>query len=114
FRIVDKDGYFVPMRGNDQGVWEPQYRFTLEPFGFADYEEMCRFHQTSPQSHFTQNVICSRATEDGRITLSGMNLITTSGPERLRREQTLESQEEYEGVLRDQFGVVMNTEKIFG
>jgi N-hydroxyarylamine O-acetyltransferase len=100
-------------RRNDEGVWEPQYRFTLEPFGFADYEEMCRFHQTSPESHFTKNVICSRATEAGRITLSGMNLITTSGPGRLREEVTLASEEEYERVLREEFGIVMSTDKIF-
>ena len=105
FRIVEEDGYLVPMRRNDEGVWEPLYRFTLQPYGFADYEEMCRFHQTSPESHFTKNVICSRATEDGRITLSGMNLITTSGRE--RREETLASREEYDRVLRDEFGVVL-------
>ena len=65
---------------------------------------MCRFHQTSPESHFTKNLICSRVTGDGRITLSGMKLITTSGPQ--RDEQTLNSQEEYDRILRDQFGVV--------
>ena len=105
FRIVDEDGYVVLKRRNDEGVWEPQYRFTLQPFGFADYEEMCRFHQTSPESHFTKNVICSRATERGRITLSGMNLITTSGPE--RHEVTLSSRDEYDRVLREQFDVVL-------
>ena len=34
-----------------------------------------------------------------------MTLITTSGPQ--RDEQTLNSREEYERILRDQFGVVM-------
>ena len=105
FRIVDEDGYLVVMRRTDQGAWEPQYRFTLQPYEFADYEAMCHFHQTSPESHFTNNVICSRATEDGRLTLSGMKLITTSGSQ--REEQTVNSQEEYNRILRDQFGVVI-------
>ena len=104
FRIVDEDGYLVLLRRNDQGGWDPQYRFTLQPYEFADYEAMCHFHQTSPESHFTNNVICSRATADGRITLSGMNLITTSGSQ--REERTLD-QEEYDRILRDQFGVVV-------
>src|SRR5215813_8973886 len=91
FRIVDEDDHLVVMRRGDEG-WQPQYRFTLQPYGFTDYEEMCRFHQTSPESHFTQNLICSRVTEDGRITLSGMKLITTSGPQ--RHEQTLSTQDE--------------------
>jgi N-hydroxyarylamine O-acetyltransferase len=92
------------MRGDAEG-WKPQYRFTLQPYGFEDYEEMCRFHQTSPESHFTKNLICSRATEHGRITLSGMKLITTAGAQ--RDEQTLSNRNEYDRVLRDQFGVVM-------
>jgi N-hydroxyarylamine O-acetyltransferase len=100
FRIVEDDEHLILMRDS-----EPQYRFTLEPYGFADYEEMCRFHQTSPESHFTKNLICSRVTGDGRITLSGMKFITTSGPQ--RHEQTLTTQEEYDRILRDQFGVVM-------
>jgi N-hydroxyarylamine O-acetyltransferase len=95
------------LRRNDGEDWQPQYRFTLQPYTFPDYEEMCRFHQTSPDSHFTKGLICSRATEDGRITLSDMRFITTSGPQRLRDEQTLSTREEYDRILRDQFGVVM-------
>jgi N-hydroxyarylamine O-acetyltransferase len=106
FRLVDHDDQIVLMRLDDKD-WQPQYRFTLQPYTFPDYEEMCRFHQTSPDSHFTKALICSRATEDGRITLSDMRFITTSGPQRLRDERTLPSREEYDRVLRDQFGVVM-------
>jgi N-hydroxyarylamine O-acetyltransferase len=110
FRIDADNDYLVLMRRNEDEDWEPQYRFTLQTFGFPDYEEMCRFHQTSPESHFTQNVICSRVTEDGRVTLSDMRLVTTSGPERTRHEQMLKTREEYDQVLRDQFGVEMKSE----
>ena len=108
FRIVDDDDHLILMRRNDAGDWEPQYRFSLQPYGFADYEEMCRFHQTSPDSHFTNNLLCSRIDGDGRITLSGMKFITTSGAQRY--EQTLNSREEYDRVLRDEFGVIMLNE----
>ena len=110
FRLVEAGDYLVLMRRNDiEGGedWQPQYRFTLQPYTFPDYEEMCRFHQTSPDSHFTKGIICSRVTEEGRITLSDMRLITTAGPQRLRDEQTLSSREEYDRILRDRFGVVM-------
>ena len=107
FRIIAVEDHLVLMRRNDSEDWEPQYRFTLQPYTFPDYEEMCRFHQTSPDSHFTKSVICSRATKDGRITLSDMRLITTSGPQRLRNEQTLPGREEYDRLLRDEFGIVM-------
>jgi N-hydroxyarylamine O-acetyltransferase len=107
FRLVDADDYIVLMLRNEGEEWQPQYRFPLQPYTFPDYEEMCRFHQTSPESHFTKNLICSRATTDGRITLSGMHFIATSGPQRLRDERTLSSREEYDRMLRDEFGVVM-------
>ena len=107
FRIVEDGARLILQRRNASGDWQPQYRFTLQPFEFADYEEMCRFHQTSPDSHFTKGPLCSRATKDGRLTLSDMRLITTSGPERQRAEQTLAGAEEYNRVLREQFGIVM-------
>ncbi|HEU4479933.1 MAG TPA: arylamine N-acetyltransferase [Pyrinomonadaceae bacterium] len=106
FRIVDDDDYLILMRRIHDGDWEPQYRFTLQPYSFADYEETSIFHQTSPDSHFTKGRICSLATEDGRVSLSEMRLITTR--EELRDERTLKDQHEVDRILRDQFGIVMN------
>lgn len=85
---------------------KPQYRFTLLPYSYEDFGEMCRYHQTSPQSHFTQGRICSRATKDGRITLRDMRLITTS-QNAGRQERTLLTEQEYAEVLRRDFGIVM-------
>jgi len=107
FRLVDADDHVVLMRRNDGEDWQAQYRFTLQSYTFPDYEEMCRYHQTSPDSHFTKNLVCSRVTPEGRITLSDMRFITSSGPQRLRDEQTVATREEYERLLRDEFGIVM-------
>jgi len=102
FKIVPDESYLVVLRrAGDE--WSSTYRFTLEPHEFADYEEMCRFHQTSPQSHFTQNRICSLATPEGRKTLSGMRFIVSARDGRV--ERTLESPQEYEQILREQFGM---------
>jgi len=112
FKIVDDDDdHLILLRRNLDADWEPQYRFTLQPYSFADYEEMCQFHQTSPDSHFAKGRICSRATADGRVSLSEMRLITTTGPEQRRDERTLKDQDEYDCVLRDEFGIVMNVDK---
>jgi N-hydroxyarylamine O-acetyltransferase len=107
FRLVDADDHLVLERRNEGEDWQAQYRFTTQPYTFPDYEDMCRYHQTSPDSHFTKGLICSRATADGRITLSDMRYIKTSGPQRLRDEQTVLTREEYDRLLRDQFGIVM-------
>ena len=105
YRIV-ADGSYLSLSRRDDDVWRPQYRFTLQPYEYDDFAEMCRYHQSSPQSHFTQGRVCSRATKEGRITLSEMRLITTSNNGE-RQERTLKSDEEYQAVLRQHFGIVM-------
>jgi N-hydroxyarylamine O-acetyltransferase len=106
YRIVPDGAHLIMMQRDDGGEWKAQYRFTLQPHEYADYAGMCRYHQTSPQSHFTRARICSRATEEGRITLSEMRLITTSKNSG-RQERTLTSEEEYATILRQHFGIVM-------
>lgn len=106
FRIVeDGDHRLLLRRDGPKEPWLPQYRFTLQPHEYPDYAGMCRFHQTSPESHFTRQTVCSLATPDGRVTLSGMRLITTRGGE--RQERVLESDEERTALLREMFGVVV-------
>jgi N-hydroxyarylamine O-acetyltransferase len=85
--------------------WEPQYRFTLQPHRLADFTERCYYQQTSPESHFTQKRVCSLATPTGRITLSDLCLITTIHEK--REERLLQSEEEYQGVLSEIFGIVL-------
>jgi N-hydroxyarylamine O-acetyltransferase len=109
FRIDADGAYLILMqRDDDAAEWKAQYRFTLQPHTYDDYAEMCRYHQTSPQSHFTRARICSRATPDGRVTLSEMRFITTSEKDG-RQERTLTSREEYANCLREHFGIVMTS-----
>jgi N-hydroxyarylamine O-acetyltransferase len=108
YRILRDGAHLILMQREEGDEWKAQYRFTLQPHEYADYEEMCRYHQTSPQSHFTRARICSRATETGRITLSGMRFITTS-QEGERQERILKSEQEYAAILREQFGIVMTS-----
>ena len=106
FRIDEDGGHLLLLRRDGPGQpWQPQYRFTLQPHEYPDYSDMCRFHQTSPDSHFTRQTVCSLATPDGRVTLSGMKLITTKGGE--RQERVIASEEERAALFRDLFGVVI-------
>jgi N-hydroxyarylamine O-acetyltransferase len=81
----------------------PQYAFELAGREMPEFAEMCRVQQTDPGSHFLQAPMCTRATADGRQTLSGMRLITTTPSG--RRERELGSEQEQHAVLRDVFGV---------
>ena len=74
------------------------------PACVEDFAAMCHYHQTSPESHFTRNNICSLATADGRITLSGLKLIVTKNG--MRTETALASEAERNDVLREYFGII--------
>jgi N-hydroxyarylamine O-acetyltransferase len=112
YRIVPDGVRRILLQRDDGGEWKAQYRFTLQTHSYDDYAEMCRYHQTSPDSHFTRSRLCSRATKKGRVTLSDMRLIITSGSgaRQSRQERDLGSEAEYAQVLREQFGIVINRE----
>lgn len=104
---IDREGVKFILRQRTMGEeWKMQYRFSLRPYQYSDYAGMCRYHQTSPQSHFTKARICSRATPAGRVTLSDMRFITTTADGK-QQEQVLADEEQYARTLREHFGVVM-------
>lgn len=69
----------------------------------AEFASGASYHQTSPDSVFTRERICSMMTSSGRVTLSGSRLITTVNGARHERE--LADAPEVSAVLRDQFGI---------
>jgi N-hydroxyarylamine O-acetyltransferase len=106
FRLVHARERWGLERRDETGEWRLQYDFLLKPRQLAEFAGMCRYHQTSRDSHFTRNRICSLATPTGRITLSGMRLIVRSNGG--RQEQVLTTQAELHRALRDHFGVVLD------
>lgn len=102
---IDSAGDRLILMQRDESGWGMQYRFRLEPYTYADYAGMCRYHQTSPESHFTQRRVCSLATPAGRVTISQMRLIITRGEE--RHERALKDDREYAEALRKYFGIVL-------
>jgi N-hydroxyarylamine O-acetyltransferase len=85
---------------------EPQYRIELRERSLADFAPTCWWQQTSPASHFTHSTICSRRTDDGRISLSGRTLIKTSNGSRTEKE--LGRDEELLAAYRDEFGIALD------
>lgn len=102
------DGY-VTWQKNYDGSWERQYFFDLQPRTFPqDYEAGCLYHQTSPNTSFTQWSIISRATEDGRVSLEDGGLIVTKNGQ--RTERLLKTQDEYHKLLKKHFDIVLQKE----
>ncbi|MGW1782865.1 arylamine N-acetyltransferase family protein [Streptomyces sp. NPDC002143] len=81
------------------------YRLEVRPRVLGDFVAGAWWHSTSPESHFTKSLICSRVTEDGgRITLSGRRFKATSvdgGSE----ESELTGDDAVLAVYRERFGI---------
>jgi N-hydroxyarylamine O-acetyltransferase len=103
YRVVrDGDDWTMTER-NATGQVVGGYAFTLTPRNLGEFAAMCHHHQTSPQTTFTQKRVCTRATPEGRITLSELNLIVTENG--VRRERLLGNETEYAAALREHFGI---------
>lgn len=86
---------------NDE--WTSEFRFTLAPRQIDAFRDMNIYQQTSPESHFTTNLIVSIATESGRISISGDSFIETIGSDKKRR--AIRSKEERTDLLQQYFGI---------
>jgi N-hydroxyarylamine O-acetyltransferase len=85
---------------------EPQYRAWTRPQELRDFVAACWWHRTCPESHFTQSLVCSLTTQDGRLTLSGRTLIRTVSGQ--RHEQQLVGDPMVLEAYRTHFGLVLD------
>lgn len=90
---------------NEERGWRVAFRFDMTPRKISDFTGGCHYHQTSPNSHFTQKRVCSLARPDGRITLSDLTFIETINGERQERE--LQDEAEFTALLKSQFDVAL-------
>jgi N-hydroxyarylamine O-acetyltransferase len=92
---------FVP----NEERYVPEYMFSLTERRLGDFSEMCRYHQTSSGSHFTQQRVCSIATTTGRITLMESRLILTN--DTIKTEMLIRNEAEYRDALVRYFDIKM-------
>ncbi|KUN05267.1 acetyltransferase [Streptomyces yokosukanensis] len=84
---------------------EPQYRLESRPRVLGDFVAGAWWHSTSPLSHFTRSLVCSRITEaGGRITLGGRT-VTTTDIEGSRESRELATDEEVLTTYQEWFGI---------
>ena len=54
FKIEMHESPFFRISKQVNGNWEPEYIFSLKERSYTDFTEMCLYHQTSADSHFTK------------------------------------------------------------
>lgn len=85
----------------------PLYLIESRPRALGDFTGMCWWHSTSPEATFTRSLVCSRATEQGRVTLAGNTLIETAHGE--RRQRALSHGAELLAAYRTYFDIGLST-----
>lgn len=80
-----------------------KYLFSTKSHHIDEFLPMCHYHQSSPNSFFTQKRVVSKACLDGRITLLDNTLKITSHHK--TSQQKLSNEREYNQALWDYFGI---------
>ena len=107
FRIEKYDGTYYKVSKLTGDQWIIEYIFSLKERQLDEFKEMCQYHQTSPQSHFTQNKLCSLATENGRITLTTDKIKIKEGD--TITERALKSEEDFLSALEEYFNISLQS-----
>lgn len=104
---ADTEGEFLLLDAPDGDVdvrhdGKPAYRLEQRPRQLADFAPTCWWQATSPDSHFTANLLCTLPTEQGRATLAGDQLIETTNGKRVERvlfgDEIVEAYRVYFGI----------------
>ena len=113
---TDTAGIFLVRRYDDETFeiakkedfgWRTEYIFTPLGHDLSEFEERCLWHQTSPESHFMKNKICSLMTLTGRETLTDSKYIVTT--EAGKDEVPILDEEEFDRILLKEFGIAKTT-----
>ena len=102
FRFDKYDADYLRINEVINGKLIPQYIFKTKERKFSEFELMCRFHQSSKDSHFTKKKVISVVTNDGRLTLNDNQLKITKGK---FEKETLFEEKEFDSLLKEYFDI---------
>lgn len=86
------------------GEWKPEYIFSTVSREPEEFCGMCTYHQTNPNSPFTQKRLISKPTKNGRITISGHVLKITEGDD-VTLQKELNDEHSFADALFQYFGL---------
>lgn len=102
YRVEQVDEVYFDLIRETEDAEKILYRFSTTEKQLADFHEGCVFNQVSPESPFTHQDLVTRATSDGRITLSGSQLVRSKNGQKEKSEL---SAAEKKNILKKEFGI---------
>lgn len=100
---TDPDERLLLQSSDDTSVFETQLLFTTDEKQEIQFMEMCEYHQTSPDSSFTNKKLITKLTEEGRVTLTDKKLKIRSLGE--ITESPIMNEDEFLSKLEQYFGI---------
>lgn len=110
FRLIKDKMFRFVLQRKIENEFRNLYAFTLEECMPVDYIMSNHFESTFPNGLFTRMKISTKPTREGRVTLKDMCLKITSNGQTSERE--LLSCAEYKDILREYFGLNMDSSAI--
>lgn len=102
FRAYYIDAQMIEMCKYKDNGWQIQYQATDDPKNISDFEEGITYNQHNPSSIFVKKLIVSKATNQGRITMSNSHLTITDYGEKVKKPVTSDN---YLAILDNYFGI---------
>jgi N-hydroxyarylamine O-acetyltransferase len=103
FIVRRYDGEAFEVAKKEDVRWRSEYAFRPLGHDLSEFEERCLWHQTSPDSHFMKNKMCSLMTLTGRKTLTDTKFIITT--EAGKFESEISDEGEFNRILLKEFGI---------
>jgi N-hydroxyarylamine O-acetyltransferase len=107
FKIERQDDfrYVLSMEKEDRS-FEKKYVFDLRPVNAEDFYGICIDKQTSSESYFVKNLVCTKPTTTGRVTIFNNNMIERRGSERVITK--IEDDGQRRKILEEKFDIRIN------
>ena len=103
FSIKEHNNQYLQVNKEEKNKWIPQYIFQNKECELDEFNEMCIYHQTNSNSHFTHKRLISKPIENGRITISG-NVLKLRALDAVD-ERNLMSETEFVKELKHYFNI---------
>lgn len=106
YKVKSYDDGYLQINRLDGTDMVPEYIFKNQRREYQEFANMCTYHQTNPDSHFTRNKLISLATIDGRKTLTDKKFKVTRGSTVI--ETPIKTEAEFERYLWSEFAIKMS------
>ena len=110
FKINRLDDNLYLLRESLDGIhFSNRYQFDTTPRHISEFEEQCILKQTSPDSYFVKNLICTLPINNGRKTI--MNDTYSFRKGNSKTEKQIKSNKQLHRVLKEEFDIHLNWDK---